>query len=112
MGVVKIIFGVLCFGVGVAFAIGAAELLEEPELGAPVAAMFLLASFLLLRIGPNLAVSFSQRRPEARCCLLAADIANVRLQPSRPAYPRCQLSSSGSLATLTAMRAPCLVAGE
>jgi hypothetical protein len=49
MGVVKIIFGVLCFGVGVAFAIGAAELLEEPELGAPVAAMFLLASVLLLR---------------------------------------------------------------
>ena len=39
MGVVKIIFGVLCFGVGVAFAIGAAELLEEPELGAPVAAL-------------------------------------------------------------------------
>ena len=29
MGVVKIIFGVLCFGVGVVFAIGAAELLEE-----------------------------------------------------------------------------------
>jgi hypothetical protein len=49
MGVVKIIFGVLCFGVCVAFAIGAAELFEEPELGAPVAAMFLLASFLLLR---------------------------------------------------------------
>ena len=49
MGVVKIIFGVLCFGVGVAFAIGAAELFEEPEVGAPVAAMFLLASFLLLR---------------------------------------------------------------
>jgi hypothetical protein len=49
MGVVKIIFGVLCFWVGVAFAIGAAELLEEPELGAPVGAMFLLASFLLLR---------------------------------------------------------------
>jgi hypothetical protein len=49
MGVVKIIFGVLCFGVGVAFAIGAAEWFEEPELGAPVSAMFLLASFLLLR---------------------------------------------------------------
>jgi hypothetical protein len=38
----KIIFGVLCFGVGVAFAIGAAELFGEPELGAPAAAMFLL----------------------------------------------------------------------
>jgi hypothetical protein len=45
----KIIFGVLCFGVGVAFAIGAAELFGEPELGAPAAAMFLLGSFLLLR---------------------------------------------------------------
>jgi hypothetical protein len=45
----KIILGVLCLGVGVAFAIGVAELFGEPELGAPVAALFLLGSFLLLR---------------------------------------------------------------
>jgi hypothetical protein len=45
----KIIFGVLCLGVGVAFAIGVAELFGEPELGAPAAALFLLGSFLLLR---------------------------------------------------------------
>jgi hypothetical protein len=44
----KIIWGVLCLGVGVAFAIGVAELFGEPELGAPAAALFLLGSFFVV----------------------------------------------------------------
>ena len=54
---VKIAFGVICFGLGVAFAIGTAEGLLHPRsiydipqwfLGM-LAAMLLLGSFLLLR---------------------------------------------------------------
>jgi hypothetical protein len=71
MRVVKIIFGVLCFGIGVAFAVGTvADLLrllhpnpysyDDPAwLLGMLAAMFLLGSYLLLR------GSFSSSRNEA-----------------------------------------------
>lgn len=65
MRALKMIFGVLCFGVGVAFAVGAADDLlhrnpystgNAPWLGM-FAAMFLLGSFLLLRRSPSPPVS-------------------------------------------------------
>jgi hypothetical protein len=61
MRMVKAIFGVLCFGLGVAFFMGAVYQLVRPSyfrdvmdvaLPSMLGAMFLLGSFLLLRRGP------------------------------------------------------------
>lgn len=56
MKVLKIIFGILCFGLGVAFAIGAISALRDPYSAAVDAympgmfsGMFLLGTYLLLR---------------------------------------------------------------
>jgi uncharacterized membrane protein YdcZ (DUF606 family) len=57
MRTVRLISAVICFGLGVAFAFSAAELLMHPDPIAPLpvwmpgmlAGMFLLSSFLLLR---------------------------------------------------------------
>jgi hypothetical protein len=59
---VKIFFGVLCFGIGVAFAVGAANAIVHPAgysddvfdaaFPAMFGAMFLLGSYLLLRRKP------------------------------------------------------------
>jgi hypothetical protein len=70
MRVVKIIFGVLCFGIGAAFAVGTVDGIVHPNTSlyssdTPVsllgmfAAMFLLGSYLLLR------GSFSSSRNQA-----------------------------------------------
>jgi hypothetical protein len=62
MRVIKITFGVLCFGLGVAFAMGAVNALLHPGYAAEsmdvafpamLGAMFLLGSFLLLRRSPS-----------------------------------------------------------
>jgi hypothetical protein len=57
MPVVKIIFGVLCFGIGVGFGVDAIDILLHPDKpgdlaawgAAMLAAMFLLGSYLLVR---------------------------------------------------------------
>jgi len=54
MKVVKYVLAIICFGIGVAFAIGAIQTMQNPYSGdawipGMFAGMFLLGTFLLLR---------------------------------------------------------------